>query len=299
MTIARRRILDIVKLQAFESAARHGSFTGAAKELDLTQSAVSRQIKELENQLGARLFERVRQRVLLSGAGRRFLPEARRLLDQLEEVTFRVMASPHGNSLSIATLPTFGSRWLVPRLPEFFMRHPHVMVNLASHSQPFDLAELSFDAAIHYGKPVWAKANCRFICQEEMYVVAAPRLINRRHGLSIDDIRRGPLLHLDSRPAAWNDWLRSIDADETSSYRGHRFDQFNMLISAAVAGLGFGLLPRYLIEAELTNKSLVVAHSKPLLTDNAYYFVMPESESENTLANELYEWMLTKVSVRK
>jgi LysR family glycine cleavage system transcriptional activator len=299
MTIARRQILDNVKLQAFESAARHGSFTGAAKELDLTQSAVSRQIKELEQQLGVPLFERIRQRVVLSGAGRRFLPEARRLLDHLEQSTLRIMASPHGTTLNIATLPTFGARWLIPRLPEFLEKYPGVVVNLASQAKPFDFEESAFDAAIHYGKPIWPQAACRFICQEELFAVASPGLLERRSGPPMEEVVQGPLLHLDSRPGAWSDWLRTAGADDTYAYRGHRFDQFNMVISAAIGGLGFGLIPRYLIEEELAGAALKIIVDKPLVEENAYYLAVPQSELENPLLEQFYNWMIGKVSGRR
>jgi LysR family glycine cleavage system transcriptional activator len=161
MKLSRRLIPDVTTLQAFECAARHGSFTQAAHELNLTQSAVSRQIKDLEEQLGVLLFERVRQRVVLSDDGRRFLPEVRKLLHQTEETMLRAMASASSeHSLSIATLPTFGSRWLTPRIPGFLAEHPGTIINIASRSAPFDFDEENFDLAIHYGQPVWARAAC-------------------------------------------------------------------------------------------------------------------------------------------
>jgi len=130
MKLSRRLIPDVTTLQAFECAARHGSFTQAAHELNLTQSAVSRQIKDLEEQLGVLLFERVRQRVVLSDDGRRFLPEVRKLLHQTEETMLRAMASASSeHSLAIATLPTFGSRWLTPRIPGFLAEHPGAIIN--------------------------------------------------------------------------------------------------------------------------------------------------------------------------
>src|SRR5687768_9054631 len=113
MTMRRRLIPDIATLHAFECAARHGNFTRAAEELNLTQSAVSRQIRDLERQTGLTLFERVRQRVILSEAGRRLLPDVRRLLLQSEQLMIDAVASADMvSSLSIATLPTFGTRWL-------------------------------------------------------------------------------------------------------------------------------------------------------------------------------------------
>jgi Transcriptional regulator len=296
MTITRRRTLDIVKLQAFESAARLGSFTEAARELNLTQSAISRQIKELEHQLGVALFERIRKRVVLSGAGRRFFPEARKLLEQLERSTLRVMSSPQGTTLSIATLPTFGSRWLIPRLPDFFEKHPGVALHLSSHSKPFDFSETPLDGAIHYGQPIWAQATCRFICQEEMFVVAAPNFLDQRKGSVLEQIVKGPLLHLDTRPGAWSDWLTLAGADDSAAYRGHRFDQFSMIIGAVQSGMGFGLVPKYLIERELADKSLEIVSDKSLVTENAYYLVSPLSEQENPLLESFYNWMISKVA---
>ena len=296
MTVPRRHVPDISKLQTFECAARHSSFTGAARELNLTQSAVSRQIKELEAQLAVTLFERVRQRVVLSGAGRRFLPEVRKLLRQTEESVLRVMSAPQGTAFSLAVLPTFGARWLVPRLPGFLAENPGVWLNVASRSTPFDLVESSFDAAIHYGQPVWAGATCRYICREEIVPVAAPDFL-ARSSLSGSDLLLGsPLLHLDTRPGAWNDWFLMAGAGEAPAYRGHRFDQFSMIVQAAVAGLGIALLPRYLIEQELAEGSLRIVVDRPLRTENSYYLVVPVRELANPLVERFYEWIVGQVS---
>ena len=201
MKLSRRLIPDIATLQAFECAARHGSFTQAANELNLTQSAVSRQIKDLENQIGVLLFERIRQRILLSDAGRKFLPEVRRLLNQTEDTMLRAMASAQSSaSLSIATLPTFGSRWLMPRLPKFLEKHPDLSINIASRSAVFDFEEQPFDMAIHYGKPVWAHAICTYLCSEVIVPVASPSFLA---GRKLDEpvlLEEEALLHLATRP---------------------------------------------------------------------------------------------------
>lgn len=295
MTTARTLIPDLGKLQAFESAARHGSITLAGKELNLTQSTVSRQIKELELQLGLLLFERVRQRVVLSSAGQKFLPDARKLLEQSETAMLRAMATSKASLLSLATLPTFGSRWLVPRLPGFLARHPGVALNVASRSAPFDLEEQGFDAAIHYGQPVWANATCRYVCQEVIVPVASPAFLS---GLAVEEpcqLAAGPLLHLATRPKAWASWFQSAGVETASAYQGHRFDQFTMLIEAAVAGLGLALLPRYLIEKELKDQSLEIAMDCPLETENAYYFVVPLHMKADSLTNLLFEWILEQI----
>jgi LysR family transcriptional regulator, glycine cleavage system transcriptional activator len=296
MKLSRRLVPDVTTLQAFECAARHGSFTQAAAELNLTQSAVSRQIKDLETQLGVLLFERVRQRVILSDAGQKFLPEVRRLLNQTEELMVRAMASARADSsLSIASLPTFGSRWLVPRLPDFLRRHPGTVLNIASRSAPFDFEEQNFDLAIHYGQPVWARAACSYLCSEVVVPVASPALIAANPVETPEDIG-GPLLHLATRPKLWAQWFEASGVESHGAYRGNRFDQFSMVIEAAAAGLGFALLPRYLIEQELAGGTLRIVLDRPMQTENSYYLVVPEGKLENPISCAFREWISEQVA---
>ncbi|MBN9045899.1 MAG: LysR family transcriptional regulator [Rhizobiales bacterium] len=296
MKLSRRLIPDIATLQAFECAARHGSFTQAAHELNLTQSAVSRQIKDLESQLGVLLFERIRQRILLSDAGRKFLPEVRRLLNQTEDTMLRAMASAQStSSFSVATLPTFGTRWLMPRIPDFVARNPGVALNVASRSGVFDFEEQPFDLAIHYGQPVWAHATCTFLCSEAIVPVASPALLKSRRPAAPGDLEDEPLLHLATRPKMWAQWFASCGVEGRSAYRGHRFDQFSMVIGAAVAGLGFALLPLYLIEQELRGGVLAVLFERPMRTENDYYLVVPEGKLENPLTQVFCRWIAGQV----
>ncbi|KRD49923.1 MULTISPECIES: LysR family transcriptional regulator [Sinorhizobium/Ensifer group] len=296
MKLSRRLVPDVTTLQAFECAARHGSFTQAAAELNLTQSAVSRQIKDLENQLGVLLFERVRQRVILSDAGQKFLPEVRRLLNQTEELMVRAMASARADStLSIASLPTFGSRWLVPRLPDFLKRHPDTVLNIASRSAPFDFDEQNFDLAIHYGQPVWARATCSYLCSEIIVPAASPALLANHPIETPEDLVAGPLLHLATRPKLWAQWFEANDMDGRGAYRGNRFDQFSMVIEAATAGLGFALLPRYLIEQEIAAGTLSIVLDRPMKTENSYYLAVPEGKLENPISLAFREWITEQV----
>ena len=156
----RPRLPSTTALATFESAARHLNFRRAADELHLTQGAVSQQVRQLEELLGVALFARVRQRVLLTPAGSRYLGEVRRILQDLGEVTHQAMATGDKEILNLAAVPTFAVKWLVPRLPSFFARHPEVNLNLVSRSAPFDFSAQPFDAAIHYGEPAWPGAVC-------------------------------------------------------------------------------------------------------------------------------------------
>jgi len=299
MKLARKLIPDIPVLQAFECAARHGNFTQAAAELNLTQSAVSRQIKLLEDQLGVTLFERIRKRVVLSSSGRKLLPEVRQLLAQTEELVLRARASARGTTfLSVATLPTFGSRWLVPRLADFLGKNPGVAVEVASKSEPFDFAVEHFDVAIHYGQPVWPQATCTYLCSEQIVPVASPRLLEAA-GEGRNAITRAPLLHLSTRPRQWEEWLDDNGIGDIDPYQGSRFDQFGMMIEGVVHGLGIALLPLYLIEQEIRSGVLTqLPGFEPMTTPNAYYVVLPEGSSEGSLGQRFQSWAASMIGTR-
>lgn len=296
MKLSRNLIPDLAVLQAFESAARHGSFTQAATELSLTQSAVSRQIKTLEAQLGTNLFERVRQRVVLSAAGHKLLPRVRQLLRQSENMVINARASVSAeNVLSVASLPTFGSRWLVPRLPDFLKKHPGTVLNIASRSEPFDFEAEDFDIAIHYGQPVWAHATCTYLCSETVVPVASPGLLAERPVGDIGDIEKMPLVHLATRPEMWAEWFERNGLDWNDAYRGNRFDQFAMVIEAATLGVGMALVPDYLIEGEIEAGRLKVVFDRPLSTENNYYVVLPEGKQESPIGRAFQAWLLDQV----
>lgn len=283
----------IGSLVAFECAARHESFSRAAEELNLTQGAISRQIRALEEIVGVDLFERVRQRVVLSEAGRAYLDDVRRSLGDLGEATHRVMgfAGTRG-ALDLAVLPTFGARWLVPRLPRFLDAHPDVTINLAARIEPFDFADEPFDAAIHVGQPVWAGGVLEHLMDEEVVPVARPDWL-ARHGLSTpSDLAGLPLLHQSTRPSAWADWFGSVGVTTDAAWRGPRFDQFSMVSEAAAAGLGAALVPRFLIEEELVHGRLTVLFPEPLRTASAYYVVHPASKGRSALLKAFEEWVV-------
>lgn len=288
---------DLAVLRAFECAARHENFTRAALELNSTQSAVSRQIRSLEVQLGVPLFERIRKRVVLSEAGRGILPTVSRLLAQTEEMVFRASAVSNGERfLSIATLPTFGNRWLIPRLAGFLRKNPGTVLNIGSRSEPFEFASEDFDVAIHYGKPVWPHATCSYLCSEIIVPVASQALLDIHPVRTARDLQNANLLHLTTRLQSWTEWFAANECEDISAYRGNRFDQFNMIIEAAIAGIGFALLPKYLVESELASGQLVVPVDSTMQTENSYYLVVPEGRQLTSTTQAFNSWILGEVS---
>ncbi|MFA1625785.1 LysR family transcriptional regulator [Rhizobium mongolense] len=296
MGMRRSLVPDIVTLQAFECAARHANFSRAAEELNLTQSAISRQIADLERQTGLKLFERIRQRVILSEAGQRLLPEVKDLLARSERLMIDAAAAGRTRaSLKIATLPTFGAKWLVPRLGRFLATHQDVALTIESRSKPFSFMEDSFDLAIHYGQPIWAGGTPTFLCHETVMPIASSALAERARQEAAGDLSTIPLLHLTTRPKLWSDWFRIQGSIVENAYVGLRFDQFSMMVAAAIAGLGAALLPTYLIEEELKTGMLLPLTSSTMRTENAYYVVRPEEKQSLPIADEFQEWLRSEV----
>lgn len=292
----RKRFLpSIADLLAFEATSRHTSISRAAEELHLTQSAVSRQIRQLEAQLGIALFHRVRQRVVLTDAGRIYATDVRTVLQQLSGATQKTMSwSDGGGLLNLAVLPTLGTRWLIPRLVDFSERYPDVTVNITSRHEPFDFAQVPLDAAIHFGTPHWAGAVCEYLMHEQVVPLCSPGY-QKQHGvLRIQDLSSVVLLHQTTRPTQWADWFEQVGSDSAHALRGPRFEQFAMIAQAAVSGLGAALLPRFLVETEITTGALVELFPQALTSTDAYYLVYPETRAQAPLVRAFRDWLLAQ-----
>jgi LysR family glycine cleavage system transcriptional activator len=294
MTMFRKTFLPpVADLLAFEAAARHTSISRAAEELHLTQSAVSRQIRQLETQLGMALFHRVRQRVVLTDAGRVYAADVRAVLQQLSGATQKTMTWSDGAGLlNLAVLPTLGTRWLIPRLGDFAAHYPSVTVNMAARSEPFDFSLVPLDAAIHFGAPHWAGAVCEYLMHEQVVPMCSPGY-RAQHGITqVQDLSTVVLLQQTTRPTQWADWLGQVGADGVYALRGPRFEQFAMIAQAAVAGLGAALLPRFLVETEIASGALVELFPQALTSTDAYYLVYPESRAQAPLVRVFRDWIL-------
>ena len=290
---ARRHLPSFAVLRSFEAAARYESFTLAAEELCLTQSAISRQIKDLEAVVGIELFHRVGRRVKLTEAGSNFAQELAEDLERIRQTVFRAIAAgEQGTALRIATLPTFASRWLIPRLPLFEREYPDIQVSLTTRVDKFDLSKEHIDAALHYGGANWPDANITELCAESMIAVASPEF-KEKHDLSTEEaLAACPLIHLETRPTQWNDWFEEAGIEGLSKLHGKQFGQFSMIISGAIAGLGAALLPSYLIENELSEGHLVIVSDVKLTTENKYYVVTPkgaQSEAVQCFVDWIHE----------
>ena len=287
----RRCIPSTSCLLAFETAARHLSFTKAAHELHMTQGAISRQVAMLEEYLGSRLFERINRRLVLTEAGREYALQVSAILQQIEMATFQAMThNSTAGILKLAILPTFGIKWLIPRLPKFAAAHPDVLLNLSTEIVPFDFSQRQVDAAIHFGEPDWPGAVMVRLMGEEVVPVCGQAL--RKQIGSVADLTRMTLLQHTTRPQAWRDWFDHVGVDCPNALSGPRFEQLSMVIQAAVAGLGVALMPKFLVETEICQQQLLVPFPFAVKSPQSYYLAYPEKNAGKPAVIKFRDWIL-------
>lgn len=265
-------------LLAFDASARHLSFTRAAQDLYLTQSAVSRQVQALETLLGVPLFVREQRKIALTGAGAAYHREVSVALQRIRSGSLQAIASRSGSgSLHLAALPTFASKWLLPRLNDFYRRHPGILVHVHSRIGQFDLDQAGMDAAIGVGDGSWPGLVSHRLMDEVLLPVISPAL-RREHALqSPADLAAHLLLVVATRSSAWYRWFEQQGMPTHQLHMGPQFELTSHLIQAVASGMGVGLLPHFLVQDELDNGTLEVAFDVPLASGYTYYlFVRPE-----------------------
>lgn len=294
-----RHLPSTIALQAFESAAFHLSITKAGGELHLTQSAVSRQIQALEEHVGTALFTRQRQRIQLTPAGERYLQHVRKALDELETARLQLRSwRLGGGALELAILPTFGSKWLIPRFPSFAAANPQVQVNFTTRLYPFDFAGTDLDAAVHYGERHWPGAALDHLFDEDVLVVCSKQMARRPK--TKDKLAGQTLLQMSARPHGWNEWLAAQDVTGIDGARGPRFENHLMVLQAAIAGLGLALLPECLITDELARGEVVEAFpGSRWSTGKAYWLVYPETKRDLPALVPFRAWLLQVANVER
>lgn len=292
MQLPRRFLPSIAALRALEALDRLGSASAAAEELSLTQGAVSRQLQALEKQLSISLVQRDRKKLHLTPEAGIYAGEIRQALNMIAQSTLRVQSAPLAGSLNLAILPAFGMRWLMPRLPEFSRLHADVTINMTTRLQPFNFASEPFDAAIHFGKADWPGTKSMLLKHEQLLPVCVPQLLNKSLPLDARDILEMPLLHIQTRPTAWQDWFKSQGiTPRADQLGGTMYDQFSTITQAALHGLGVALMPDYLMEQDLATTRLVALQPKARETEGAYYLVWPEAKSRDPALRKFRNWL--------
>jgi LysR family glycine cleavage system transcriptional activator len=278
-------------LQAFEAAARHGSFTRAAGELGVTQTAVSHQVKSLEGELGLSLFRRSPRRLTLTAEGQAWSAELRSIFQRLRDANQRLRAAALAQRpvVAVTTIPSFGARWLVPRLGRFFARHPSLDVHISPSERLVDFGIEPFDLGIRYGRGRYPGLVGEKLADDSWVVVCAPALAA---GLRSPRELLGKSLLADDHPSAWSDWFAARGVKDAPAVT-RRFTDSSMLVEAATRGQGVAIARWSLAEGELELGHLVQPFPRvPLLpTESSYYLVGPRESLRKPHVAAFREWV--------
>jgi LysR family glycine cleavage system transcriptional activator len=298
-------------LRAFEAAGRHLSFSRAADELHVTQSAVSRHVRALEDALGQRLFRRTGRAVALTPEGGRYFAALRDCFDHMDEATRGLRRARQEPILTVDILPTLATRWLIPRLPSFTDAHPRVEVRMITSIRPVDLAREDIDVAIRVGLPPdtpappdapridlvmtteWAGLRAARLFDDVLVAVCSRRLLEPGPPLRRpDDLRYHVLLHTASRPHAWPDWLRAVGHPGIKPRDEISYGHFFMTLQAASEGRGVAVIPEILLANDLATGNLVMPFPHRVASAGAYYLLYRAEQADVPKVRLFKEWIL-------
>jgi LysR family glycine cleavage system transcriptional activator len=290
------QIPSIAALRTFEAASRHMSFTKAAEELHVTQSAVSRQVAQTEEYLGLLLFQRVRKRLVLTEAGQQYAGAVRKALEQMQAATVALRGHKGGGTLNIATGAAFATRWLIPRLARFNQSRPDIVVTLSTRDIPFDLEREGFDAAFHFGSSDWPGVVAEPL-GGGVSVVCSPEYLAGRHPLrTAGDLRHHVLLQHTRRPDQWRHWFEAAGVTGVDPWVGPRFEHYYMVTQAVLAHLGFGLVPTLLVQDDLVSGRLVDPLNLHFAGTDTYCLVYPPAKKNDARLEQFRRWLRSEAA---
>lgn len=290
--MASHRLPSTTALQCFEAASRLGSFTRAAAELHLTQAAVSRQVITLESRLQVRLFERRREALRLTDAGRAYLEDVLPALQRLERATASAVAHKGlGGRMLLSVASSLATYWLIPRLPSFTRAHPEITLDIATRVGPADFGGTSIDASLEFSDGQRSGLVGEFVLALQLSPYAAPTWV-REHGRALGpDTPPATLIQHTTVPEAWPGWCQQAGVVLPQGARGPRHDLMSMALQAAQAGLGVALLPDFMTGDAVAARRLLRLSAKRWRASRGYWLVMPEVRADRLPVTTFRRWL--------
>jgi LysR family glycine cleavage system transcriptional activator len=288
-------------LRAFEASARHLSFTLAAAELNVTQAAISHQIKRLEEQLNVQLFVRRNRALLLTRAAQDYLPAVRAAFDDLRRATERLVRPERQRVLTVSTMSSLAAKWLVPRLTPFHEAHPDIEVRLSTTMREVDFRTEGIDLGIRYGKGEWPGLRSHWLMRDSWFPVCSPALLTGDRPLrSPADLAGHTLIHVEHYREAWALWLEAAGGPvELAVRRGLTFDLVMVALQAAIDGAGVALAGTSFVEIDLAAGRLVAPFELALPhEEGGFYIVAPEETADQPAIATFRDWLLASVGPR-
>ena len=292
----RRSLPSLNALRSFEAAARHQSFTRAADELCVTQGAVSHQVKALEGQLGVKLFNRERNGLVITSAGRDYLAVVRDAFDRIALGTEQLTERQRSGPLAVSTSPDFAAKWLVHRLGRFAAAHSEIELNVSATMHHVDFASEEVDLAIRHGAGNWPGLDAVNLCSEELFPVCNPALFRCQGGIRRpEDVLRFQLLHLNDR-RDWSKWFEVAGTSAAVPLPGPIFNHASMLIDAAIEGQGVALARTTLAATDLLNERLARPFSVALPLSKTFWIICPKATRNLPKLAVFREWLLAEAA---
>ncbi|TCP93542.1 LysR family glycine cleavage system transcriptional activator [Cricetibacter osteomyelitidis] len=293
-----KRLPPLNSLKAFESAARHLSFTKAAEEMFVTQAAVSHQIKLLEDFLGIQLFKRKNRALELTELGTNYFNDIRCILNKLANVTDKLVQQKNVQHLTISVPQTFGIHWLVPRLAEFNAQYPEIEVRIKGVDQDESRLNDEIDVAVYYGYGHWNDLQSELLAQENLQILASPKLLAENPIYHPDDLKNHTLIHVHSREN-WQMMLEQLRVEDVNVQHGLLFSHTFMALQAAILGQGIVLANRMLAQQEIAQNKLQIALPSELEDPKAFYLVIPQTKTKESKVQAFEQWILQAMASKK
>ncbi|MER8477821.1 transcriptional regulator GcvA [Mesorhizobium sp. M1163] len=291
-----RKLPPLTTLPSFEAAARLLSFSKAAEELHVTHGAISRAIKNLEDQLGVQLFERGTRSVSLTAVGEPYARAVREVLDQLAAATAAATARYSSSTLNVSTSDGFAGRWLVPRLYRFHRAHGDIDVRVSTSGKLTNFLGDGIDVAVRYGSGNYAGLTSEFLTGEEVFPVCSPKLLEGAHPLRTPQDLKHHTLIRDSFPIDWATWLASAGVDGVDPQSGISFDSATFAMESAAQGEGVVLGRTMLVAADLAAGRLVRPFGHALKSPSSFYLVYPPAAIRQRKVRAFRDWLLSEVT---
>ena len=287
-----RRLPPLNSLKCFEAAGRLLSFTDAARELNVTQAAISHQIKVIEEFLGVSLFERYPRRLALSEQGKALLPDVTEAFDRVSQAIGSLSQEQYSNLVSVRLAPSFAAKWLSPRLKYFWLQFPEIDLCLFHAHDAVDFEREEIDIAVTYGKGDWPGVVADKLLGLDFFPVCSPAFMcNDKPLTELDNLRYYSLLH-DANYECWQDWIRLANVSGIDAEKGTIIDDTNVLIQAAIDGQGIALGSTTFVEEHLESGKLIKPFDIVLLNEFSYYVVCPQSHLNNPAVVAFKDWLL-------
>jgi LysR family glycine cleavage system transcriptional activator len=286
------RLPSLIALRAFEAVARTESVTRAAEELNVSPSAVSHQIRNLETDLGIPLFRRERRRLAITEAGAALLPGLHDGFERIAAAVAGLETQRHAGPLTVSMVSTFALRWFMARLPRFQRRHPEIELRISTTLRTVNFEREGFDVAIRSGGGDWPDLHVEHLFDVEIVPVCSPKLLADGPPLTRpEDLGHHTLLYADTRPDDWPAWLRGVGLPKLDPARSLTFEATHFALQAAIQGAGIAIAGRPFIADDLALGNLIMPFDHMESIPGAYYLVCPEIWAERSKIVAFRRWL--------